>query len=75
MSQSRRRNYHRLILSAVAVLSLLLAAGSASAAASKKANRQAREMDARTACLDGNYTEGVTILSKLFVETKDVTYI
>jgi len=32
-------------------------------------------MDARTACLDGNYTEGVTILSKLFVETKDVTYI
>ncbi len=32
-------------------------------------------MAARTACLDGNYTEGVAILSKLFVETKDVTYI
>jgi tetratricopeptide (TPR) repeat protein len=44
-------------------------------AASKKPNKQARESAARAACLDGNYTEGVAILSKLFVETKDPTYI
>jgi tetratricopeptide (TPR) repeat protein len=44
-------------------------------AASKKPNKQVREGEARAACLDGNYSEGVSILSKLFVETKNATYI
>ncbi len=54
----------------VAIVFSLLASGPASAA-----SRQARENVARQECLDGNYIEGVSILSKLFVETKDVTYI
>jgi hypothetical protein len=69
------RSYRRRILAWVAFIFPLLMAHSATAAANDKANRQAREGDARAACLDGNYTEGVAILSKLFVETKDPTYI
>lgn len=30
---------------------------------------------ARTACLAGDYSKGATILSQLFVETKDPNYI
>ena len=75
MSQLSRRIYHGRFLSGVCVLALLLVGGSASGAASKKSNKQAREGAARAACLDGNYTEGVAILTKLFIETKDPTYI
>lgn len=39
------------------------------------ANRQAQEKAARKACLNGDYAKGVEILSDLFVETKDPTYI
>lgn len=35
----------------------------------------ARVREARTACLAGDYTKGVTILSELFVDTRDPTYI
>jgi tetratricopeptide (TPR) repeat protein len=52
---------------------LLFAVGPALAAS--KPNKQAQENAARRACLDGDYTEGVAILSKLFVETKDATFI
>jgi hypothetical protein len=58
----------------IAVLSSLLVSGSV-LAADKKPSRQERASMARAACLDGNYTEGVAILSKLFVETKDPNYI
>jgi hypothetical protein len=37
--------------------------------------RQAQERAARKACLSGDYARGVTILSELFVDTKDPTYI
>ncbi len=70
MSQCRRHNTHAPALVGVAVVSAFLAAGPALAG-----SRQAQEKVAREACLNGNYTEGVAILSKLFVETKDATYI
>jgi tetratricopeptide (TPR) repeat protein len=45
-------------------------------AAGKKAQgRQAQERAARKACLNGDYTKGVAILSELFVDTKDPTYL
>jgi hypothetical protein len=50
----------------------LLVPGSAPAA---PVDKQAQENAARRACLDGNYTQGVGILTELFVEFKDVTYI
>ena len=39
------------------------------------ASRQAQELTARTSCLSGDYAKGVAILSELFVDTKDATYI
>jgi hypothetical protein len=39
------------------------------------ASKQAQEKAARKACLNGEYGEGVAILSNLFVETNDPTYI
>jgi hypothetical protein len=44
-------------------------------ATSKQASKQAQERAARKACLSGDYNKGVTILSELFVDTKDPTYI
>jgi tetratricopeptide (TPR) repeat protein len=55
---------------AIVVLPLLLAAAPAAAA-----NRAAQERAARKACLNGDYAKGVDILSDLFVDTKDPTYI
>ncbi len=59
------------VLQAVVASTLWLCAATPVLAASK----QARERTARTACLNGNYTTGVSILSDLFVDTKDATYI
>jgi len=39
------------------------------------ASREAKQRAARSACLAGDYAKGVTILSKLFVDTKDPNYI
>jgi hypothetical protein len=39
------------------------------------ASRDSKERVARTACLAGDYTKGVTILSELFVSTKEPVYI
>jgi hypothetical protein len=39
------------------------------------ATRAAQEREARKACLSGDYVKGVSILSDLFVDTKDTTYI
>ena len=44
-------------------------------ASAHAANRQAQERAARKACLSGDYAKGVSILSDLFVDTKDATYI
>jgi hypothetical protein len=38
-------------------------------------SRQTKERTARKACLSGDYTKGVSILSDLFVDTKDPNYI
>jgi len=53
-----------------AVISLLLVSAPAAAA-----SRQSRERLARKACLTGDYAKGVDILSDLFVDTRDPTYI
>jgi hypothetical protein len=74
MSQLPNCSTHASPIATVAVLFSLLVSAPV-LAASKKTNKQARESAARAACLDGNYSEGVAILSKLFVETKDPTYI
>jgi hypothetical protein len=74
MSQLPSYSKHASPLATATVLLSLLVSGPV-LAASKKPSKQARESAARAACLDGNYTEGVSILSKLFVETKDPTYI
>jgi hypothetical protein len=55
----------------IAIVSILLA--SLPALAANKHGQQ--EKTARKACLSGDYAKGVTILSDLFVETKDPTYI
>lgn len=39
------------------------------------ASRDARERAARTACLAGDYSKGIAILSELFVASNDATYI
>ncbi|MGD0835481.1 MAG: hypothetical protein ABSB49_02425 [Polyangia bacterium] len=49
----------------------ILASGTTFAAA----NHRAQERGARKACLDGDYAKGVSILSDLFLDTKDPTYI
>ena len=65
-----RNSLEKILQAAVAIAALLLAATPVLAA-----NRQAQERKARTACLNGNYTAGVSILSELFVDTKDPTHI
>jgi len=61
-------------MSSAAFLLLTLATTSA-LAANKQTSKQAQERAARKACLSGDYNKGVTILSDLFVDTKDPTYI
>ncbi len=53
------------------VLPLLLVATTSSASSS----RQAKERAARKACLNGDYAKGVSLLSDLFLDTRDPTYI
>jgi hypothetical protein len=75
MSQSAGRLFSPLIfLPSVAFVFVALTTTSA-LAANKQASKQAQERSARKACLSGDYGKGVTILSDLFVDTKDPTYI
>ena len=39
------------------------------------ASKQAQERAARKACLSGDFNQGATILSELFIDTRDPTYI
>ena len=71
MSQRRICTVQNLILKVAAVVFPVLLASSPAAAA----NRQAQDRAARKACLTGDYTKGVAILSDLFIDTKDPTYI
>lgn len=59
------------VLQAAVVTTLVLLVVAPAAAAS----RNAQERTARKACLNGDYTTGVSILSELFVDTEDPTYI
>jgi hypothetical protein len=56
--------------SVAALIPLLLTVAPAFAA-----SRQAEEKAARKACLNGDYTKGVAILSDLFVETREPIYV
>jgi hypothetical protein len=59
-----------------AALALLLAAAPAMAANNKRVQeKRAQERAARKACLSGDFAKGVDILSALFVDTKEPTYI
>ncbi len=71
MSHARLHNFlrHALLLALTVVPFVLVTAPAAAA------TRQARERLARKACLNGDYAKGVDILSDLFVDTKDPTYI
>jgi hypothetical protein len=53
--------------------SILVAALAAPAAGAESIDSRVRT--ARTACLSGDYAKGVAILSELFVDTRDPTYI
>ena len=76
MSQSAGRILSRSLCSAAIVFFLLAIAVTPALAAGKKAQgRQPQERAARKACLSGDYTKGVAILSELFVDTKDPTYL
>ena len=54
----------------IVLISLLLASQTARAG-----SRESRERAARVACLSGDYAKGVAILSELFVDLKNPTYI
>jgi hypothetical protein len=76
MSQSAGRTINRFRCGAATVFSLLALAATPALAAGKKAQgKQPQERAARKACLNGDYTKGVAILSELFVDTKDPTYL
>ena len=71
MSQNRGHVPRILILhAALAVAPLFLASGPAFAA-----SRSVQERAARKACLNGDYAKGVSILSDLYIDSKDHTYI
>jgi len=63
------------------VTSLLLcnapafAKGKQSADAAVAASKESREREARKACLEGDYTKGVAVLSDLFLDFKNPNYI
>jgi hypothetical protein len=70
---SHRREYqHRPAITAALLLTAMVLLAAVPALA---ANRQAQERTARKACLNGDFAKGVSILSDLFVDTKDPTYL
>jgi hypothetical protein len=62
---------------AVALVSLPSVATSPAAAAGKHGgdSKQSQERAARKACLTGDYAKGVDILSDLFIELRDPTFL
>jgi len=72
-SDGRKRSWIRgraLVACAILTTPCLFAPAFAQAA-----SRQAQERAARKSCLSGDYAKGVSILSDLFIDTKDSTYI
>ena len=76
MGQSARRAIYFYLSRAAIVISFLTFIVTPALAAGKKANgRLLQERAARLACLNGDYTKGVAILSELFVDSKNPTYV
>jgi len=67
--------YHCSAAFVLLLLNLALVVPPALAAGKKAQGKQPQERAARTACLNGDYTKGVAILSELFVDTRDPTYL
>ena len=62
-------------LPTLAVILVLGAFASRAEAAKKAAGREALENSARKACMMGDYQRGAEILSDLFIDTKNITYV
>lgn len=75
MSQTAGRVFNSSLCVAIVVFLLAPRVTPALAAGKKTEGKQAQERAARMACLNGDYTKGVAILSELFVDTKDPTYV
>lgn len=69
------RTSARALCGAVVCLTLAGIPAAEAARPSAAAKRESAERAARKACLAGDYTTAMSILSDLFVETKDPTYI
>src|SRR5664279_288568 len=76
MSQNTGCIFNRYLrCAAIAVCLVALSVKPALAAGKQAQGREPQERAARKACLNGDYTKGVAILSELFVDTKDPTYL
>jgi len=75
MGQSDRRKRFSIRGQALIACVLLASTCLFISPSAQAASRQAQEREARKACLSGDYPKGVTILSDLFVDTKDPTFI
>ena len=77
MSQPNRRETYFGIqrVKRAATVLLFLMVGLFATSPSRAASREGKERMARTACLAGDYGKGVTLLSQLFVETKNPIWI
>jgi hypothetical protein len=75
MGQSYGRKRFSLGSRALLVCTLLVTPCLLAPASAQAASRQAQEKAARKACLSGDYTKGVSILTDLFIDSKDSNYI
>jgi hypothetical protein len=63
------------LLPTIAVILVLGAFAPRAEAAKKAADRDVLENSARKACMMGDYPKGMEILSDLFIQTKNITYV
>lgn len=75
MSQHQKGNRSTTLAPPVLLCAVLALPWVLAAAPAQAASRQTPEKTARKACLSGDYEKGVAILSDLFVETQDPTWI
>ena len=75
MGQTERRVRFSLRIRALLACAFLCAAFLFAPTSAHAASREAQERAARKACLSGDYAKGVSILSGLFVDTKDPAWI
>ena len=75
MIRPEKRNSNPALVRALVVCAGIAIPCLLAPSAAQAASRQAQERAARKACLTGDYAKGVAILSDLFLDTKDATYI